>query len=107
MNDQIRSKTIVFAHGLFVTSGSWNDWVNFFQAKGYTCHTPANPYHEGTPKEMWDHTPPQLGKVSFEDVVNKLAAFINTLSEKPIVIGHSLGGLSVQKLVEMDKAAAG
>lgn len=29
------------------------------------------------------------------------------MPEKPILIGHSLGGLSVQKLVEMGKSAAG
>lgn len=107
MNNQIASKTIVFAHGLFVTAKSWNGWVKFFESKGYTCHAPANPYHEGTVEEMWENTPEQLGDVTFEDVVNKLAAFIDTLPEKPILIGHSLGGLSVQKLVAMGKAAAG
>jgi pimeloyl-ACP methyl ester carboxylesterase len=107
MSNLINSKTIVFAHGLFVTAQSWSEWVTFFEAKGYTCHTPSNPYHNMTRKEMWDNTPEPLGKVNFEDVVNNLAKFIDTLPEKPILIGHSLGGLSVQKLVEMGKAAAG
>lgn len=56
---------------------------------------------------MWAHTPEALGNVTFEDVVAKLAAFIDTLPERPVLVGHSLGGLSVQKLVEMGKAAAG
>lgn len=107
MSNLINSKTIVFAHGLFVTAQSWSEWVTFFESKGYTCHTPPNPYHNMTRKEMWDNTPEPLGKVNFEDVVNNLAKFIDTLPEKPILIGHSLGGLSVQKLVEMGKAAAG
>jgi pimeloyl-ACP methyl ester carboxylesterase len=107
MNMQIKSKTIVFAHGLFVTAKCWNEWVSFFEAKGYNCHAPSNPCHEGTPQEMWSKTPTELGKVNFEDVVEKLRKFIDTLPEKPIIIGHSLGGLSVQKLVEMGKAAAG
>ena len=107
MSNLINSKTIVFAHGLFVTAQSWSEWVTFFEAKGYTCYTPSNPYHNMTRKEMWDNTPEPLGKVNFEDVVNNLAKFIDTLPEKPILIGHSLGGLSVQKLVEMGKAAAG
>jgi pimeloyl-ACP methyl ester carboxylesterase len=107
MSNLINSKTIVFAHGLFVTAQSWSEWVTFFESKGYTCHTPSNPYHNMTRKEMWDNTPEPLGKVNFEDVVNNLAKFIDTLPEKPILIGHSLGGLSVQKLVEMGKSAAG
>ena len=107
MSNLINSKTIVFAHGLFVTAQSSSEWVTFFESKGYTCHTPSNPYQNMTRKEMWDNTPEPLGKVNFEDVVNNLAKFIDTLPEKPILIGHSLGGLSVQKLVEMGKAAAG
>ncbi|MEM7117122.1 MAG: alpha/beta hydrolase [Chloroflexota bacterium] len=107
MNRQLKSKTIVFAHGLFVTAKSWEEWVPFFEAKGYTCHTPANPYHEGTPQEMWNNTPKELGMVTFEDLVEHLSRFIDTLPEKPIVIGHSLGGLVVQKLVELRKAEAG
>jgi pimeloyl-ACP methyl ester carboxylesterase len=54
-----------------------------------------------------DNTPVHLGKLKFEDVVNYLAKFIDSLPEQPILIGHSLGGLSVQKLVAMGKAAAG
>ena len=106
MNNQIESKTIVFAHGLFLTPKCWNKWLTFFEAKGYTCHAPSNPYHEGTPQEMWSNTPKELEKVNFEDVVQKLGTFIDTLPEKPILIGHSLGGLTVQKLAEMGKAAA-
>jgi len=37
----------------------------------------------------------------------KFSKFIDSLPEKPIVIGHSLGGLIVQKLVEMNKVVAG
>ncbi len=107
MNNKIKSKTIILAHGLFVNPKSWENWVTFFESKGYTCYAPANPYHEGTPQEMWNNTPVELGNVTFEDVVQKLAKFIDTLPEKPILIGHSLGGLSVQKLVEMNKAVAG
>jgi pimeloyl-ACP methyl ester carboxylesterase len=50
---------------------------------------------------------PALNTVGFEDVVMNIAKFIDTLPEKPIVIGHSLAGLVVQKLIEMDKVVAG
>lgn len=32
---------------------------------------------------------------------------IDTLPEKPLVIGHSMAGVAVMKLVELDKVAAG
>jgi hypothetical protein len=47
-----KSKTIVFIHGLFVNPTSWNEWKNYFEAWGYKCYTPANPYHEGNPGDL-------------------------------------------------------
>ena len=101
------SKTIVFVHGLFVNPTSWAKWKTYFESKGYTCYTPANPYHEGIPADLRANINPKLSKVGFEDVVNNIVKLIDSLHEKPIVIGHSLAGLVVQKLVEMGKASAG
>jgi len=102
-----QSKTIVFIHGLFVNNTSWSAWKTCFESQGYKVHTPANPYHEGNPAELRANIHPKLNDVSFEDVVNNIVKLIDTLPEKPIVIGHSLAGLVVQKLIEMDKAVAG
>jgi len=102
-----QSKSIVFIHGLFVNNTSWSEWKSYFEAKGYTCYTPANPLHEGSPAQLRANIHPKLNSVGFEDVVMNIANFIDTLPEKPIVIGHSLAGLVVQKLIEMDKAVAG
>jgi esterase/lipase len=49
----VKSKTIVFAHGLFVTAKSWKQWKTFFEGKGYTVYTPSNPYHDMATQEMW------------------------------------------------------
>ena len=103
----IKSKTIVFIHGLFVNPESWEAWKAYFEAKGYKCYTPANPYHEGHPADLRKKIDPRLAKVNFEDVVNNIVKLIDTLPEKPILIGHSLAGLVVQKLISMNKAAAG
>jgi pimeloyl-ACP methyl ester carboxylesterase len=101
------SKTIVFVHGLFVNPTSWAAWKTYYESKGYTCYIPANPYHEGNPADLRANINPELTKVGFEDVVNNIVKLIDTLPEKPIVIGHSLAGLVVQKLIEMGKASAG
>ncbi len=102
-----KSKTIVFTHGLFVNPTSWNNWKTYFENKGYTCYAPANPYHEGNPKDLRKNFSKNLADVGFEEVVTNVAKLIDTLPEKPIVIGHSLGGLTVMKLVELNKAVAG
>lgn len=102
-----KSKTIVLIHGMFVNNTSWNEWKAFFEEKGYTVYAPANPGHEGSPADLRKNLHPQLTQTGFEDVVMNIVKLIDTLPEKPIVIGHSMAGLVVQKLVELGKAYAG
>ena len=103
----MKTKTIVLIHGLFVNNTSWKQWKTYFEAQGYTVYTPANPGHEGEPAQLRSDTHPQLTQTGFKDVVENIVKLIDTLPEKPIVIGHSLAGLVVQKLIELDKAVAG
>lgn len=103
----MKTKTIVLIHGLFVNNTSWAAWKTYFEEKGFTVHTPANPGHEGNPSDLRKNIHPDLTKTGFEDVVQNIVRLIDTLPEKPIVVGHSLAGLVVQKLIELDKAVAG
>jgi pimeloyl-ACP methyl ester carboxylesterase len=101
------SKTIVFIHGLFMTPKSWGNWVAFFEKNSYKCYTPAYSYHEGDPEELRENINQNLGQLTFGQVIDGLCAFIDKLPEKPILIGHSMGGLAVQKLISLDKGVAG
>lgn len=107
MDDNAIKKTVVFIHGLFTNPVSWTGWVKFFEDKGYKCYTPAYPFHEGDPFSLRSNINRKLGKITFKEVLEGLSAFIDSLSEKPVLIGHSMGGLAVQKLIEMDKGTAG
>ena len=102
-----KSKTVVLIHGNFVNNNSWSEWKRYFEEKDYKVYTPANPGHEGDPAELRAKVHPDLVKTGFIDVVNNIAELINTLSEKPLIIGHSMAGMATLKLVEMGKAAAG
>ena len=107
MNEEAAGKTIVFVHGLFQNPHSWEKWMEYFGEHGYTCYAPAYPYHEGKPEELRKNPDPALGKLTFGQVVDSLATFMDTLPEKPLFIGHSMGGLAVQSLIGMGKGAAG
>jgi pimeloyl-ACP methyl ester carboxylesterase len=95
------SKTIVFVTGAFVTSLGWKPWQEFFESKGYTTYAPSWPHKEGTAKEARDRKPNDLplARLHLTDVVNHYAKFIEALPEKPVLIGHSLGGLMTQLLL--------
>lgn len=102
-------KTIIFIHGLFMNPKSWDQWLAFFTEKGYVCHAPAYPYHEGEPLALRSSIDPRLGQLTLADCVEYLLRYIDSLDlqEKPILIGHSMGGLIVQKLIEMGKGSMG
>jgi len=107
MKDKVNGNSIVFIHGLFQNPTSWVEWKKYFEAKGFSCHTPAYPFHEGNPEELRKNIHPDLGKLTFGEVTNSLVKFIDQLPEKPILVGHSMGGLAVQKLINLDKGQAG
>lgn len=102
----IQSKTIVFIHGLFMNNETWNDWKTLFESNGYTCYAPAHPKHEGTPSELRANPPVGIENVQFEDWLSSLETLIDSLPEKPILVGHSFGGLTAQKLVASGRAEA-
>ncbi len=101
------NNTIVFIHGMFQNPKSWENWMNYFSEKGYNCLAPAWPLHEGEPAELRQNPPAGLGDLSIDDVIGSVEEFILKLDEKPIVIGHSVGGLITQLLVNRDMAKAG
>jgi pimeloyl-ACP methyl ester carboxylesterase len=103
----MKSNTVVFIHGLFMNPESWSHWVKYFEDKGYKCYTPAYPFHEGNPEVLRNSINPELGRVTFKQIIDRLVEFIDTLPEEPILIGHSMGGLAVQKLIGMHKGAIG
>ncbi len=97
---------IVFIHGMFQNPKSWAKWVAYFEARGYRCHAPAWPLHEGEPGELRANVPAGTGDLVLKDLNGALAEFVATLPEPPILIGHSLGGLIAQVLANEGRAAA-
>ena len=104
----MESKNIVFIHGMFMTPLCWEQWLPYFQAKGYACTAPAWPGRDQPIETLRaNHPDPQLGKLNLTAVVEHVAAIINKLDVKPILIGHSMGGLLVQLLLQRGLAVAG
>jgi alpha-beta hydrolase superfamily lysophospholipase len=98
---------IVFIHGMYVNGQSWQPWVDRVTPRGYTCHTPSWPYHDGEPAALRAAIDPGLGRLTFGAVVAHLKSFVDQLTEKPVLIGHSVGGLVVQKLINDGYGTAG
>jgi len=96
------SKTMVMIHGMWGGGWYWQSMREYFEAQGYEVHTPYLRHHELSAEQIatGENLPAELGTTSLIDYVDDLTTFINDLAEKPIVVGHSLGGLVAQKLAE-------
>jgi non-heme chloroperoxidase len=84
---------VVMIHGAFCGGWVFDNWRTVFERRGYKVHTPTLRYHDG------EREPPnELGSTSILDYVHDLEEFLDGLDEKPILIGHSMGGLIAQML---------
>ena len=106
---QITTKNIVFITGAFVSSDGWKEWQSYFESKGYTTIAPSWPFKNGTASELRGRQPndTDLAALTLTELVDHYANIVKKIPEKPILIGHSLGGLITQILVNRDLAAAG
>lgn len=102
------SKTIVFITGAFVSHHGWNEWQTYFRERGYTTYAPSWPTKEGSAKELRNLQPSDtaLANLTFKELVDHYANFVKSLPEKPILIGHSLGGMITQILLNRGLAVA-
>lgn len=100
--------TVVFIHGMFVTPKCWDGWVERFQARGYRCLAPAWPLHDRPIQEQRArHPDAELGALSIPALVEHFERIVKDVGEPPILVGHSMGGLLVQLLVQRGLARAG
>ncbi len=94
------SRTILMIHGYGMTGDSWEPVAETFRKAGYAVETPTiRPALRtaGPPS-------PDLAGLSLADYVAELSAAAAVTAArdgvKPIVFGHSMGGLIAQKLAE-------
>lgn len=94
---------VVFIHGLWLHATSWQPWITLFEEAGYEATAPGWPGVPDTVSEAREHPERQAGK-SIADAVEHYARIVG--SAKPIIIGHSFGGLIAQNLLGQDLATA-
>src|SRR4029450_5186302 len=86
--------TIVFIHGNFVTRRTWEPWVARYSARGYQVVSIAYPGREKPVKTLKANpTDPFLRTLDITTTIEHHVQSIRALGEKPIIIGHSFGGL--------------
>lgn len=96
-----KATPVLFVHGALHSSWCWKEnFMPYFSGKGYTCHALNLRGHggsEGRERLRW---------ASIGNFVDDLAQAVDELGQQPILIGHSMGGYTVQRYLETCSAPA-
>lgn len=104
---KIQSKTIVFLTGAYVSHACWDHWRSYFEELGYTTIAPPWLHKNADASTLRSrHPDPALARVSLPDLLHYHIEIIKKLPERPILIGHSFGGLMGQVILNKGYAAA-
>jgi pimeloyl-ACP methyl ester carboxylesterase len=96
---------VVFVHGLWLLPSSWDRWVTLFEDAGYVCVTPGWPDDPETVAAARDH-PEVFASKGIREIADYEEAIIRRLKRKPVIMGHSFGGLLTMILAGRGLAAA-
>src|SRR6188472_3449846 len=96
---------VVFVHGLWLLPSSWATWADLFERAGYAPLTPDWPGDPETVEEA-RAKPDVLARKTLKQVADHTTKVISALDRKPVVIGHSTGGLLAQMLAGGGLSAA-
>ena len=96
---------VVFIHGLWLHASSWQPWVAHFAQAGYQATAPGWP-GEPPSVEAARNDPDSVANIGINEATEHFAEHFKQLDAKPIVIGHSFGGMLAEKLLGEDLAAA-
>jgi pimeloyl-ACP methyl ester carboxylesterase len=98
--------TIVLIHGLWLTSRSWEHWIERYEDFGHRVLAPSWPGMESK-VEALNADPSALTSLTAEQIVDHYESIVVEVERPPIVIGHSLGGTFTQILLDRGLGAAG
>ena len=88
-------------HGAGSIGVEWKHFEREFANHGYKVIRPTLRHHQ------LKDTHPRIGDLSLNDYISDLEDLIGEMHERPIIIGHSMGGLIALKLCEKGLADLG
>lgn len=94
-----RESPILFLHGAFADHRAFGNYMHFFSAAGFDCYAASHRGRLGFP-------PKNAEGVCFRDYLDDTMRMIGALPRPSIVMGHSMGGLTAQKVAEAGRCRA-
>jgi pimeloyl-ACP methyl ester carboxylesterase len=101
-----KAGTIVLIHGLWLNALSWENWVERYRRRGFDVVAKSWPGMDVDVASLrQDYA--AIDNLGLGEVVEHYEAIVRGLPEPPILIGHSMGGVVVQVLLDRGYGTAG
>jgi len=95
-----REAPLLFVHGAFCGAWVWDEYfLPYFAKRGFAAHAVSLRGHGGSEGHE------DLARYRLEDYVEDVVAAVNQIEPTPILIGHSMGGVIVQRYLRHHAAA--
>ena len=92
---------LLFVHGGYTHAGSWQqNFIPYFNARGYDCHAIDLAGHGQSGGQD------QLDNFGLADYTEDLARAVESLADTPVLIGHSMGTLVIDRYLSSAHARA-
>jgi pimeloyl-ACP methyl ester carboxylesterase len=99
------TQPVLFVHGLWLLSSSWERWASLFEQAGFVAVTPGWPDDPQTVEEALANLE-VFARKSLGQVADHIQAVAERLDRKPAIVGHSFGGLIAEIVAGRGLAAA-
>ena len=86
---------LLLIHGAWLSARSWEPFSDYFAARGFAVSAPEWPRKHGDVEELREHAE-ELAGLGLQEIVDHYDALIRAADERPVLIGHSFGGLVVE-----------
>lgn len=91
----VNAPPLIFVHGAFCGAWVWQEhFLDWFSARGFDCRAVSLRGHGGS-GDLGD-----LHSAGVQDYVDDVRRVMADLDRPPVIIGHSMGGMIVQRLIE-------
>ncbi len=97
---------LMLIHGAWLSSASWENFAVYFDGRGFDVSAPEWPRKQGDVEELREASE-EIKGLGLTEIVDYYEVQIRALSEPPVLIGHSFGGLIVELLLDRGLSRTG
>ncbi|WP_086828033.1 alpha/beta hydrolase [Streptomyces sp. NRRL B-24572] len=91
---------VVFIHGTWLHTLSWESWAERFDGRGFLTFTPGWPGEVASGETRTSSE--TFAGIGLDTLTAHYAEIVRSFEIAPVVVGHSVGGLIAQRLIGAD-----